>query len=72
MIEWLDNHGDIFLSKNTTIGKSASKAKALQKNHEHFASVAQVRNETHLQADKHTQMGGCKGGGIAIIMTNLS
>lgn len=32
----------VFLNKNTAIGKSLSKAKTLQKNYEHFESVAQV------------------------------
>ena len=42
VIEWLDNHGEVFLSKNTAIGKSLQKANALHKNHEHFENVAQV------------------------------
>jgi len=46
VLEWLDSHGSIFLNKNTAIGKSLQKAKALQKNFEHFEMVAQVY--THL------------------------
>ena len=42
MIDWLDNHGDVFLRKNTSIGKTLQRAKALQKSHEHFESVGQV------------------------------
>lgn len=42
VIEWLDNHGEVFLSKNMAVGKSAVKANALHKNHEHFETVAQV------------------------------
>ena len=42
VLEWLDSHGSIFLNKNTAIGKSFQKAKALQKNFEHFEMVAQV------------------------------
>lgn len=42
MIDWLDNHGDVFLKKNTSIGKTLQRAKALQKSHEHFESVGQV------------------------------
>ncbi|GFR65324.1 kalirin [Elysia marginata] len=40
VIDWLNNHGDVFLKKNTSIGKSLQRAKALQKSHEHFESVA--------------------------------
>ncbi len=42
VIDWLNNHGDIFLQKNTTVGKSLNRAKTLQKSHEHFEAVAQV------------------------------
>lgn len=42
VIDWLNNHGDVFLKKNTSIGKSLQRAKALQKSHEHFESVARV------------------------------
>jgi len=42
VLEWLDSHGSVFLNKNTAIGKSLQKAKALQKNFEHFEMVAQV------------------------------
>jgi len=43
VLEWLDSHGMVFLNKNTAVGKSLPKAKTLQKNYEHFESVAQVR-----------------------------
>ncbi|GFN81833.1 triple functional domain protein-like protein, partial [Plakobranchus ocellatus] len=42
VIDWLNNHGDVFLKKNTSIGKSLQRAKALQKSHEHFESVARI------------------------------
>ena len=42
VIDWLDNHGDIFLKKNTSIGRSLQRSRALQKSHEHFESVAKV------------------------------
>ena len=42
VIDWLNNHGDVFLKKNTSIGKTLQRAKALQKSHEHFESVARV------------------------------
>ena len=48
VIDWLDNHGDVFLNKNTAIGKSLQRTKTLQKSHEHFESVAQV-SATHIQ-----------------------
>ncbi|CAH1789675.1 unnamed protein product [Owenia fusiformis] len=41
VIYWLDNHGDIFVEKNTQIGRSLQRAIALKKSHEHFESVAQ-------------------------------
>ncbi|XP_048253877.1 triple functional domain protein-like isoform X2 [Haliotis rufescens] len=63
VIDWLDNHGDIFLAKNTSIGKSLQRAKALQKSHEHFESVAQntVTNAEKLlaAADELAQTGEC-------------
>ena len=43
MLEWLDSHGIVFLNKNTAVGKSLQKARALHKNYEHFETVAQVR-----------------------------
>ncbi|XP_074654482.1 kalirin-like isoform X2 [Tubulanus polymorphus] len=49
VIDWLDNHGDVFLKKNTSIGKTLQRAKALQKSHEHFETVAQ---NTITNADK--------------------
>lgn len=42
VIDWLNNHGDIFLQKNTSVGRSLNRAKTLQKSHEHFEAVAQV------------------------------
>ena len=42
VIDWLDSHGEAFLHKNTSIGKSLQRAKSLQRSHEHFEIVAQV------------------------------
>ena len=42
VLEWLDKHGVVFLNKNTAVGKSFEKSKALQKNFRHFEQVAQV------------------------------
>lgn len=42
VIDWLENHGDVFLKKNTSIGRSLQRSKALQKSHQHFETVAKV------------------------------
>ncbi|BFZ15658.1 hypothetical protein BsWGS_18696 [Bradybaena similaris] len=63
VIDWLNNHGDVFLKKNTSIGKSLQRAKALQKSHEHFESVARntITNAEKLlaAADELAQTGEC-------------
>ncbi|XP_029657628.1 kalirin isoform X4 [Octopus sinensis] len=63
VIDWLDNHGDVFLKKNTSIGKTLQRAKALQKSHEHFESVGQntITNADKLlaAADELAQTGEC-------------
>lgn len=41
VLDWLENHGEVFLRKNTGIGKNLQKAKVYQKSHEHFEKVAQ-------------------------------
>lgn len=43
MIDWIENHGEAFLSKHTGVGKSLHRARALQKRHDDFEDVAQVR-----------------------------
>ncbi|XP_022243783.1 triple functional domain protein-like [Limulus polyphemus] len=47
--DWLDNHGEVFLQKNTGVGKNLQRARALQKSHEHFENVAQ---NTYTNAEK--------------------
>lgn len=42
MLDWLGNHGEKFLMKNTGIGRNLHKARMYQKSHEHFENVAQV------------------------------
>lgn len=42
---WLQNYGEEFLNKHTSIGKSLHKARALQKKHEEFEAIAQVSLE---------------------------
>lgn len=43
VLDWLEKHGEVFLRKNPGTGKNLAKARALQKAHEHFEDVAQVR-----------------------------
>ncbi|XP_070187687.1 triple functional domain protein-like isoform X2 [Littorina saxatilis] len=63
VIDWLNNHGDVFLKKNTSIGKTLQRAKALNKSHEHFESVARntITNADKLlaAADELAQTGEC-------------
>ena len=49
MLDWIENHGEAFLSKHTGVGKSLHRARALQKRHEDFEEVAQ---NTYTNADK--------------------
>lgn len=42
VLDWLSNHGEVFLRKNTGIGRTLQKARVYQKSHEHFENVAQV------------------------------
>lgn len=48
VLDWIENHGEAFLSKHTGVGKSLHRARALQKRHEDFEEVAQVSfKKTH-------------------------
>lgn len=49
VLEWINNHGNGFLNKNPGVGKNLSKAKVLQKSHNHFETVAQ---NTYTNAEK--------------------
>ncbi|XP_061719490.1 kalirin isoform X1 [Cydia pomonella] len=49
VLDWLANHGEVFLQKNTGIGRNLHKARVYQKSHEHFENVAQ---NTYTNADK--------------------
>lgn len=42
VMDWIENHGEAFLSKHTGVGKSLHRARALQKRHDDFEDVAQV------------------------------
>lgn len=44
VLDWIENHGEAFLSKHTGVGKSLHRARALQKRHDDFEEVAQVRS----------------------------
>lgn len=44
VMDWIENHGEAFLSKHTGVGKSLHRARALQKRHDDFEDVAQVTN----------------------------
>lgn len=49
VLDWLQNHGEVFLRKNTGIGRNLQKARVYQKSHEHFENVAQ---NTYSNAEK--------------------
>ena len=49
VLDWLQNHGEVFLRKNVGIGRNVQKAKAYQKSHETFEGVVQVSIALSLQ-----------------------
>ncbi|XP_068142683.1 LOW QUALITY PROTEIN: triple functional domain protein [Drosophila tropicalis] len=49
VLDWLKNHGEVFLRKNTGIGRNLHKAQVYQNSHEHFENVAQ---NTYSNAEK--------------------
>ncbi|XP_059088154.1 triple functional domain protein-like isoform X1 [Tigriopus californicus] len=49
VLDWLQNHGEVFLRKNVGIGRSLQKARAYQKSHETFEGVVQ---NTYTNAEK--------------------
>uniref|UniRef100_A0A8C5AZA6 non-specific serine/threonine protein kinase n=1 Tax=Gadus morhua TaxID=8049 RepID=A0A8C5AZA6_GADMO len=49
VMDWIEHHGEVFLSKHTGVGKSLHRARALQKRHDDFEDVAQ---NTYTNADK--------------------
>ncbi|XP_066996303.2 kalirin [Anabrus simplex] len=49
VLDWLANHGEVFLRKNIAIGRNLQKARVYQKSHEHFENVAQ---NTYTNAEK--------------------
>lgn len=48
VMDWIENHGEAFLSKHTGVGKSLHRARALQKRHDDFEDVAQVSLSVHM------------------------
>lgn len=48
VMDWIENHGEAFLSKHTGVGKSLHRARALQKRHDDFEDVAQVSQSVHM------------------------
>lgn len=75
VIEWIDTHGEGFLRKNIGVGKNLSRAQTLQKNHEHFETVAQ---NTYTNADKllaaaeeFAQTGECNAQEIYLVAKGL-
>nr|XP_024216575.1 triple functional domain protein isoform X4 [Halyomorpha halys] len=63
VLDWLANHGEVFLRKNTGVGRNLQKARVYQKSHEHFENVAQntYRNAEKLlsAAEELAQTGEC-------------
>lgn len=63
VIDWIDTHGEGFLKKNIAIGKNLSRARVLQKSHQHFETVAQntYTNGAKLlaAAEEFAQTGEC-------------
>uniref|UniRef100_A0A336L0L3 CSON003029 protein n=1 Tax=Culicoides sonorensis TaxID=179676 RepID=A0A336L0L3_CULSO len=49
VLDWLQNHGEVFLRKNKGIGRNLQKARIYQTSHEHFENVAQ---NTYRNAEK--------------------
>ncbi|XP_015125607.1 triple functional domain protein isoform X1 [Diachasma alloeum] len=49
VLDWLTNHGEVFIRKNTGVGRNLQKARVYQKSHEHFENVAQ---NTYTNAEK--------------------
>ncbi|KAL2084885.1 hypothetical protein ACEWY4_020403 [Coilia grayii] len=41
VLDWIEDHGEVFLSKHTGVGRSLQRARALQKRHQDFEEVAQ-------------------------------
>ncbi|XP_053725094.1 kalirin-like isoform X1 [Synchiropus splendidus] len=64
VLEWVEQHGEVFLNKHVGVGKSLHRARALQKRHNDFQQVAQntyTNAEKLLEAaDQLAQSGECE------------
>ncbi len=54
-MDWLQNHGEVFLRKNVGIGRNLQKARAYQKSHETFEGVVQVRKDIVFRFSDRTE-----------------
>ncbi|XP_056157511.1 kalirin RhoGEF kinase b, partial [Lampris incognitus] len=75
VLDWVEQHGEVFLNKHTGVGKSLHRARALQKRHDDFQQVAQ---NTYTNAEKLleaagqlAQSGECEEGEIYQAATEL-
>ncbi|KAK2857154.1 hypothetical protein Q5P01_005889 [Channa striata] len=64
VLDWVEQHGEVFLNKHGGVGKSLHRARALQKRHDDFQQVAQntyTNAEKLLEAaDQLAQSGECE------------
>uniref|UniRef100_A0A8D8Y3N1 Triple functional domain protein n=2 Tax=Cacopsylla melanoneura TaxID=428564 RepID=A0A8D8Y3N1_9HEMI len=75
VLDWLANHGEVFLRKNIGVGRTLQKAKVYQKSHEHFENVAQntyTNSEKLLTAaEELAQTGECNADEIYAVAHEL-
>ncbi|KAF6201860.1 hypothetical protein GE061_004256, partial [Apolygus lucorum] len=75
VLDWLANHGEVFLRKNNGVGRNLQKARVYQKSHEHFENVAQntYRNAEKLlsAAEELAQTGECNAQEIYSVAQEL-
>ncbi|TNM94092.1 hypothetical protein fugu_002268 [Takifugu bimaculatus] len=64
VLDWVEQHGEVFLNKHSGVGKTLHRARALQKRHDDFQQVAQntyTNAEKLLEAaDQLAQSGECE------------
>ncbi|KAK0088982.1 hypothetical protein PV325_009865 [Microctonus aethiopoides] len=75
VLDWLANHGEVFIRKNTGVGRNLQKARVYQKSHEHFENVAQntYTNATKLltAAEELAHTGECAADEIYAVAQEL-
>ncbi|XP_044587517.1 kalirin isoform X2 [Cotesia glomerata] len=75
VLDWLTNHGEVFIRKNTGVGRNLQKARVYQKSHEHFENVAQntYTNATKLltAAEELAHTGECAADEIYSVAQEL-